>query len=39
MFKDFEIIEEKYIYGNRIYDNYDKEKGFGTGLYMLRKKY
>lgn len=38
LFDDFEILEEKYIYGNKIYDNYDKSKGFGTGLYILKKK-
>jgi len=38
LFSGFEILEEKYIYGNRMYDFYDKSKGFGTGLYMLKKK-
>ena len=38
LFKDFAVMEEKYIYGNKIYDTYDISKGFGTGLYHLKKK-
>lgn len=38
LFSDFEILDEKYIYGKRMYNDYDQNKGFGTGLYMLRKR-
>lgn len=38
LFMDFEILEEKYIYGKKLYDNYDKNRGFGTGLFMLKKR-
>lgn len=38
LFYDFEILDEKYIYGKRMYNDYDPNKGFGTGLYMLRKR-
>lgn len=37
LFDGFEILEEKYHYGNKMYDNYDPIKGFGTGLFMLKK--
>ena len=37
LFMNFSLMEEKYHYGNHLYDYYDKEKGFGTGLYMFRK--
>ncbi len=37
LFKNFVIAEEKYIYGDRIYDTYDISKGFGTGLYHFKK--
>ena len=37
MFKDLNLIEEKYIYGNQIYNEYDSTKGFGTGLFYFRK--
>lgn len=38
LFSDFEILDEKYIYGKKMYNDYDPNKGFGTGLYMLRKR-
>lgn len=38
LFYGFELIEEKYHYGIKIFDEYDDQKGFGTGLYMLKKK-
>lgn len=38
LFSDFEILDEKYHYGSKMYDSYDKSKGFGTGLYKLQKK-
>ncbi|MEM5947460.1 DUF268 domain-containing protein [Spirochaetia bacterium 38H-sp] len=38
LFKDdCELIEEKYQYGTSLYDKYDPNKGFGTGLYYFRK--
>lgn len=37
LFDGFEIIDEKYHYGTKMYDKYDATKGFGTGLYMLKK--
>ncbi len=36
-FPEFELLDEKYIYGNVMYENYDKSKGFGTGLFFLSK--
>jgi len=38
LFDGFEVLEEKYHYGMKMYDLYDAGKGFGTGLYMLKKK-
>ena len=38
LFGGFSLLEEKYIYGTKMYDNYDKDKGFGTGLYMFKKE-
>lgn len=38
LFEDFSIVDEKYHYGTKLYDSYDTEKGFGTGLYMMKKK-
>jgi SAM-dependent methyltransferase len=37
LFSGFSLLEEKYIYGTKMFDNYDKDKGFGTGLYMFKK--
>lgn len=37
LFDGFEFLDEKYIYGTRMYNSYDKSKGFGTGLYKLKK--
>ena len=37
LFSGFELLEEKYQYGNNLYNTYDPEKGFGTGLYMFKK--
>ncbi|MCG2699172.1 DUF268 domain-containing protein [Candidatus Parcubacteria bacterium] len=31
------LEEEKYIYGNTLYDAYDPQNGFGTGLYHFKK--
>ncbi len=37
LFSTLKLIEEKYIYGDKILDSYDKARGFGTGLYHFRK--
>ena len=37
LFEGFEVLDEKYHYGSKMYDNYDEAKGFGTGLYMFKK--
>ena len=37
LFKELKLIEEKYIYDNQIYNNYETEKGFGTGLFCFKK--
>ncbi|MBI4224906.1 MAG: DUF268 domain-containing protein [Candidatus Sungbacteria bacterium] len=31
------LIEERYVYGNRMEQTYDPKKGFGTGLYHFKK--
>lgn len=36
LFAELELVEEKYIYGDRMEDAYDPAKGFGTGLYHFR---
>lgn len=38
LFSNFEILDEKYHYGKKMFDKYDEKKGFGTGLYKLRKE-
>lgn len=37
LFYGFEVLDEKYHYGTKMFDSYDVEKGFGTGLFMLKK--
>jgi len=37
LFKELNLVEEKYIYGNKIYHKYEIDKGFGTGLFHFRK--
>lgn len=37
LFADFELLEEKYQYGNALLDAYDAARGFGTGLFLMRK--
>lgn len=37
LFDGFEVLDEKYHYGTKMYDNYDETKCFGTGLYKLKK--
>ncbi|MEK7645423.1 MAG: DUF268 domain-containing protein [Patescibacteria group bacterium] len=31
------VVEEKYIYGDSMYETYDRARGFGTGLYHFKK--
>jgi len=38
LFSDMELLEEKYHYGTKMYDNYDSKKSFGTGLYVFKKR-
>lgn len=37
LFSPLVIVEEKYIYGKSLENKYDQAKGFGTGLYHLKK--
>ncbi|WP_417550090.1 DUF268 domain-containing protein [Methylophaga sp.] len=37
LFDGFVVIDEKYHYGTKLYDEYDPQKGFGTGLFMMKK--
>lgn len=37
LFDGFSILDEKYHYGMKLYDSYEPTKGFGTGLYMMKK--
>lgn len=37
LFSDMMLLEEKYIYKVKMYDHYDAQKGFGTGLYLFKK--
>ena len=37
LFSSLKLVEEQYIYGNKMFDKYNKEKGFGTGLYYFKK--
>ena len=38
LFEGCELIEEKYQYGKKLYNAYDANRGFGTGLYMFKKR-
>lgn len=35
--KELTLIEEQYIYGDKMEQDYAKEKGFGTGLYFFKR--
>lgn len=37
LFKPLKLVEEKYIYGNELLNEYSPIKGFGTGLYYFKK--
>jgi len=38
LFHGLEIVEERYQYGNNMYERYEPANGFGTGMFHLRKK-
>jgi hypothetical protein len=38
LFSPLKLIEERYIYGDRMYETYDRSIGFGTGLYHFKKQ-
>lgn len=37
LFSKLSLVEEKYHYGTQLYDQYDRAKGFGTGLFHFTK--
>ncbi|MCK5060229.1 MAG: DUF268 domain-containing protein [Candidatus Pacebacteria bacterium] len=37
LFSPLRLIEERYIYGDKMCGTYDRNKGFGTGLYYFKK--
>jgi len=37
LFQPLKLIEEKYLHKNEMVEQYDKAKGFGTGLYHFKK--
>ena len=37
LFSDLVLLDEKYIYGSKIFNEYSPEKGFGTGLFYFTK--
>jgi len=37
LFTGCTVLEEKYIYGSRLFESYDAAKGFGTGLFHFEK--
>lgn len=37
LFSQLTLVEEKYIYGDKMFGAYDPKKGFGTGLYWFKK--
>lgn len=37
LFSNLRLMEEKYIYKKKMYEKYNKEKGFGTGLFHFKK--
>ena len=38
LFPGLELIEERYIYGRSLCRSYEPQRGFGTGLYHLRRR-
>lgn len=37
LFADLEIVEEKYVYGTKLCNSYEKSGGFGTGLFHFKR--
>jgi SAM-dependent methyltransferase len=37
LFPGLELVEERYIYGRALFPAYEPARGFGTGLYHLRR--
>jgi SAM-dependent methyltransferase len=37
LFDGFELLEEKYQYDYELVEDFDADRGFGTGLFMFRK--
>ncbi len=37
LFSPLVLVEEKYIYGNELVNEYNPSQGFGTGLYYFKK--
>lgn len=37
LMQDFELKEEKYLYGSTLQDSFQAEKGFGTGFFWFQK--
>ncbi len=37
LFPGLDLVEERYIYGRALFPAYDPARGFGTGLYHLRR--
>lgn len=37
LFDGFELVEERYQYKKGFYNEYSPEKGFGTGMFLLKK--
>lgn len=37
LFEELTLEEEKYVYGNKTFDSYVPQIGFGTGLYHFKK--
>jgi ubiquinone/menaquinone biosynthesis C-methylase UbiE len=37
LFKDLKLVEETYIYGHGTTHIYERDRGFGTGLYHFKK--
>ena len=37
LFPGLDVVEERYIYGSKLHPGYDPSRGFGTGLYHLRR--
>jgi len=38
LFREFTVVEERYIYGRALFSSYAAERGFGTGLYHFQRR-